>query len=304
MAEAELEVGTQQRPGHFKNFVSGGVGGMCLVLAGQPLDTIKVRLQASNAYSSGLQCARAMIAKEGPMSLYKGLAAPLAGVTPMYALCFVGYSFGQSIFTTPEMFKRQSVSDLACIGLAGATSAAFTTPILAPGERAKVILQMQNNTGTGTQFKGPVEVWKHLYKEGGLASVNRGFAATFLRDSLASFMYFSSYEVLKRKFSTGADGKPSSMGILMAGGLAGIFNWSVALPVDCLKTRVQAAPEGTYKHGIRSAFKDVMANEGPSALFRGAGPVFARAFIANAACFYGVEAAVKAMNKVRFLDGW
>ena len=27
----------------FKNFVAGGVGGVCLVLVGHPLDTIKVR---------------------------------------------------------------------------------------------------------------------------------------------------------------------------------------------------------------------------------------------------------------------
>ena len=59
-----------------------------------------------------------------------------------------------------------------------------------------------------------------------------------------------------------------------------------------------AAPEGTYPHGIRSVFADIMRKEGPSALFRGLAPVMIRAFPANAACFLGYEAALKALNSV------
>ena len=33
-------------PGFFKSFVAGGVGGSCLVIVGQPMDLIKVRLQS------------------------------------------------------------------------------------------------------------------------------------------------------------------------------------------------------------------------------------------------------------------
>lgn len=33
---------THKEPGAFKNLVAGGVGGMCLVVTGHPLDTIKV----------------------------------------------------------------------------------------------------------------------------------------------------------------------------------------------------------------------------------------------------------------------
>lgn len=36
----------------------------------------------------------------------------------------------------------------------------------------------------------------------------------------------------------------------MAGGLAGIANWSVCIPPDVLKSRLQTAPEGKYPGGI------------------------------------------------------
>jgi len=32
-----------------------------------------------------------------PLGLYRGMAAPLIGVTPMYALCFFGYGLGQKL---------------------------------------------------------------------------------------------------------------------------------------------------------------------------------------------------------------
>ena len=53
---------------------------------------------------------------------------------------------------------------------------------------------------------------------------------------------------------------------------------------------------GKYPNGIRSVFKDVIKNDGWRALYRGIGPILIRAFPANAACFLGVETAMKAMN--------
>ena len=60
----------------------------------------------------------------------------------MYALCFFGYGVGKNIFCDDDAFSQENPK-LIQIGLAGATSAAFTTPILAPGERAKCALQVR-----------------------------------------------------------------------------------------------------------------------------------------------------------------
>ena len=82
----------------------------------------------------------------------------------------------------------------------------------------------------------------------------------------------------------------------LAGGMAGIFQWSVALPPDVLKTRLQSAPEGQFKN-TREVFRHLMKEQGPKGLFKGAGPVMTRAFPANACCFLGYEAAISVMNK-------
>jgi len=85
-----------------------------------------------------------------------------------------------------------------------------------------------------------------------------------------------------------SNGEISLFAVLVAGGLAGMVCWSVILPIDVLKNRYQAAPEGRY-NSLWHVYKHLINNEGASALFRGFGPALLRAFPANAACFIGVE---------------
>ena len=48
----------------------------------------------------------------------------------MYALCFLGYGVGKNIFCDDDAFDKLKLHQ---IGMAGAVSAFFTTPILGPG---------------------------------------------------------------------------------------------------------------------------------------------------------------------------
>jgi solute carrier family 25 carnitine/acylcarnitine transporter 20/29 len=68
-------------------------------------------------------------------------------------------------------------------------SAVPTTLVTAPVERAKVLLQVQGQGGSGPQYKGVFDVMKHLYREGGLRSIFRGTGATIARDGPGSAVY-------------------------------------------------------------------------------------------------------------------
>ncbi|XP_054710058.1 mitochondrial carnitine/acylcarnitine carrier protein-like [Uloborus diversus] len=294
----------KQRTSPIKNFLAGGVGGACCVATGHPLDTIKVRLQtmpkpapgALPLYSGTFDCAKKTIIKEGFLGLYKGMAAPLTGVTPMFAVCFFGFGVGK------RLQQKHPEEELSLIQLfnAGMLSGIFTTTIMTPGERIKCLLQVQQATVSSHEAKyaGPIDCAKKLYKEGGIRSIYKGTAATLLRDVPASGMYFMSYEWLQRVLTpAGKDRSEISVWrTLFAGGMAGIFNWSVAIPADVLKSRLQTAPEGTYPNGIRDVFKHTMKEEGIRALYKGATPVMLRAFPANAACFMGYEVTMKFLN--------
>jgi solute carrier family 25 carnitine/acylcarnitine transporter 20/29 len=250
-------------------------------------------------YAGMQDCIKKTVAEGGPRALYRGVGPVLAGVAPMYALCFLGYGVGKDLFCDADAYTAES-QKLFQIACAGATSALFTTPILAPGERIKCLQQ----TDTTGRFSGSfVNTVKHVWAEGGFRSVTKAFTATFARDATGSLFYFSVYEYLKRTFAD-MEGvprgeTPSTVAVLTAGGLAGMANWAGALPIDVLKSRFQIAPMGKYSGtilGSKSVLKEIIREEGIASLYKGATPVFVRAFPANAACFVGIELAYKFMG--------
>ena len=137
-----------------KDFLAGGFGGVCLVVSGHPFDTIKVRLQTSSNYNGMLDCIKQIWSKEGPKGYFKGMLAPIAGVAPMYALCFLGFSTGMKMQGYDEPGKTSPVGLFA----AGTVAGFYTTAIMAPGERIKCLLQIQGATGATVSF-----VLKYIY---------------------------------------------------------------------------------------------------------------------------------------------
>jgi solute carrier family 25 (mitochondrial carnitine/acylcarnitine transporter), member 20/29 len=113
--------------------------------------------------------------------------------------------------------------------------------------------------------------------------------------SYRSVGYFGGYEVIKRALMPKDSNELSAVNVVVAGGLAGMINWFIAIPPDVIKSRIQTAPEGTYR-GIAHCYEVLMKEEGAGALFKGVGPALARAFPANAACFLGVEFSKKALT--------
>ena len=64
-----------------KDLVAGTLGGCASIIAGQPLDTVKTRLQSQQVgrelYRGTWDCAKQMLVKEGPRSYFKGMLYPL-----------------------------------------------------------------------------------------------------------------------------------------------------------------------------------------------------------------------------------
>lgn len=280
-------------------FICGGFGGICTVLVGHPLDTVKVRLQTMSTkpgekakYSGTWDCLAKTVKNEGFGGLYKGMGAPLAAIAPIFAISFFGYGVGKKLFKVEEAEDMKTLRTIA----AGAMSGVFTTTLMSPGERIKCLLQIQQGSGTNI-YDGPLDVAKKLYKEGGIRSIYRGAVATMCRDVPASGLYFLTYQTVTEFFSS--PGVPPSMPVtILAGGMSGIANWVIGMPADVLKSRLQTAPEGTYPGGMKQVFGELMKKEGLGALYKGFTPVIIRSFPANAACFVGFELAASALRRL------
>ncbi|MBN3293720.1 TAZ protein, partial [Polypterus senegalus] len=190
------------------------------------------------------------------------MGAPLAGVSPMMAIGFFGFGLGKRLqqnevghpLTYPQVFA------------AGMLAGLLTTVIVAPGERIKCLLQIQANSGL-VKYSGPVDCAVQLYRERGIRSVFKGTGLTLMRDIPSSGIYFMSYEWLKNTLTPKGQSHTdlSIPRVLFAGGVAGILNWAVAIPIDVLKSIFQTAPDGKYS-GFRDVFRELVKEEGITSL--------------------------------------
>lgn len=251
---------------------------------------------------------RATVSQHGFSGLYRGVTAPLLAVTPTWALVFLSYEYGKEtskrIFPSPSYnhssssFYPDDELTITQYFFAGAITGIPAALVLCPSERVKCLLQTQS-----AQYKGmgSFECARLLCKQQGLTKgLFRGFGITFLRDSPGNAFYFGTYEYVKREIikwestGNGTDSynsnskKLSTKSIIMAGGLAGVVNWIVALPFDTVKSKVQTSNGSKNSKMIDVAIK-LVKREGFQALYRGLSPALLRAFPANAAAFLGVE---------------
>ena len=60
------------------------------MLVGHPFDLVKVRLQTAEkgAYAGAMDVVKKTLARDGFRGVYRGVTAPLIGVTPMFAVSF------------------------------------------------------------------------------------------------------------------------------------------------------------------------------------------------------------------------
>lgn len=129
-------------------------------------------------YKGIIDCAVKMFTTEGVRGFYRGISAPLVGVTPIYAVDFAVYAAGKRLFQTDEHIKlTYSQIFIAGVG-AGICSALVTVPT----DRIKVLLQTQPVTGNGpVMYNGMLDTALKLYKQGGFRSLFKGTCACVLR---------------------------------------------------------------------------------------------------------------------------
>ncbi|KAG1672759.1 Serine/threonine-protein phosphatase 2A regulatory subunit alpha isoform [Nymphon striatum] len=173
--------------------------------------------------------------------LFNGMATPLLSMGIFNAMLFGVYGATMKMFNGGENDKSShKYWQMYCAGCVGGGAATFIT---CPVENVKVKLQVQS--GSNGVYKGPVDCIVKLIKTRDIAQLYKGFLATFIREFPSSGIYMVTYEAIERLLSSPIDGtiattlKNSAVTIL-AGGTAGVVTWASILPVDVVKSRIQA----------------------------------------------------------------
>ncbi|PRW59812.1 mitochondrial arginine transporter BAC2-like [Chlorella sorokiniana] len=289
-------------------FIAGGIAGACGVVAGQPLDTVRVRQQTAcpaaarqPAASGGLALLRSIAAGEGVRQLFRGLTYPLLAAALQNAVVFQSYGTagrllqqleGQQVAPQQQAQQQQrqqqqpqqpqqQLLSLSQVFWAGCAAGMVQTVGAVPVELLKVRLQLQTAVRGQPGYVGPLSLLRRIWRTEGLRGLYRGTVVTCIRDCPSYGVYFGVYEACREWFEPGsrAAGSDSLLALWAAGGLGGAVSWLSVYPFDVVKTRCQAAgaAQSPYSGWWSCAVQSYCA-EGWQVFFRGLGTTLGRAF--------------------------
>lgn len=287
------------------DFWAGYISGALGIVVGNPLDLIKVRLQAQDG-----PAARAPL--QAMAALTTGTAAPILGYGALNALLFMSYNRCERVINNTMSVEKS----MSATWLAGALGGLATWVVSAPTEVVKCRTQA-SATSLSSQA-----VARRILREEGIRGFYLGGTVTALRDSIGYGFYFWSYELSTSLWpATVQDGtRPflqEAPKVLFCGGLAGVATWASVFPLDVIKTRVQTqaimnTPDSSsllglnrpvLRHGERAGAwaitREAYRKHGLRIFFRGFTVCCIRAFIVNAVQWATYEATMRELSHIR-----
>jgi len=266
--------------------IAGSIGGAAQVLVGQPLDTIKTRAQIApkGMFKGPMDILGQTLRKEGFFALYKGMASPLIGIAGVNSLLFASYGISKRVISP---FPQLTLPETSLAGaMAGASNAILASPV----EMFKVRMQGQYGAATDKRLRDVAsEMWSQWgFRKG----VMRGYWITVAREIPAYAGFYTAFEFTKRRFQATYGQQLPVWALLTSGATGGIAYWLACYPLDVVKSRIQlraTPPTGTPVQYIAHELKVIVAESGPSGLFRGLSPSLIRSIPAAASTFAAFE---------------
>lgn len=267
---------------------AGCAGATFGTLGGLPFDVVKSRLQASGGeyvYTGVADCFVKTVRAEGVPALYRGV---LPALSSAFAENSVGLTVQRSLRRALGVDEDGRPSVRTEVAL-GAVTGVFTSIAICPFEVLKVRLQLEHG-GSSTPESGLVAEMRRLVAGEGFGGLYRGIVPLIGRDVPFNALFYGSYESLCTAFMRlrGSETKEQlgSGWIFLSGGLAGCVGWSLVIPLDVVKTRLQSGQSNVAPLAL---LRHIAAVEGTAGLFRGWTAAIIRAFPTNAFLFLGVE---------------
>ncbi|KAI6203129.1 ADP/ATP translocase [Aphelenchoides besseyi] len=209
---------------------------------------------------------------------------------------------------------RKFLIDLA----SGGTAAAVSKTAVAPIERVKLLLQVQDASTTITadkRYKGIVDVLTRVPKEQGFTALWRGNLANVIRYFPTQALNFAFKDTIKvglfPRYNQNTEFWKFFGTNLASGGLAGASSLCFVYPLDFARTRLAAdVGKGTSREfkGLGDCLVKIAKSDGPIGLYRGFF-VSVQGIIIYRAAYFGMFDTAKMMftkdgKKLNFFAAW
>jgi len=187
--------------------------------------------------------------------------------------------------------------------LIGGVSAAVSKTIVAPIERVKLLLQVQDASTTikpEDRYNGIGDCFQRVIKEQGFASLWRGNLANVIRYFPTQALNFAFKDFYKKALNPYNPKEQPGMffiGNCASGGAAGATSLTVVYPLDFARTRLAAdVGSGGEREftGLVDCIMKIFKKDGPPGLYRGFG-ISVVGIVAYRASYFGMFDTGKAM---------
>ncbi|PIC49080.1 hypothetical protein B9Z55_007805 [Caenorhabditis nigoni] len=200
----------------------------------------------------------------------------------------------------------------------GGTAAAISKTAVAPIERVKLLLQVQETSKTITvdkRYKGIMDVLVRVPKEQGLSALWRGNLANVIRYFPTQALNFAFKDTYKNIFQKGVDRQKEFWkffaGNLASGGAAGATSLCFVYPFDFARTRLAAdvgKGESREFKGILDCLVKTAKSDGAIGLYRGF-VVSVQGIIIYRAAYFGMFDTTKTLftpdgQQLNFFKSW
>lgn len=270
-----------------KDFASGAVGGFFCTYAGQPFDTVKVRLQTGTGdfqsmgpLKTAIQTAR----NEGLSAWWKGAVPSLYMALVENVVLFSANGYFQKVMAPGVKDSEIPVWKQYMIGgMAGVFSSVACNPL----ECVKCQLQVHIGGGSKASM---LYASKELFQSEGVMGFFRGQGAQWLRDIpyyMLFFGFYKQYQLWARQMGWNKDmDNVPAIHAIAGGAICGSGAWGVVFPFDSVNSNQKTS---SIKRGLVATARHMYSTLGWRGFFQGYVPCVVRGAPANAALFWGVE---------------
>ncbi|XP_076246374.1 peroxisomal Membrane Protein 34 [Calliopsis andreniformis] len=218
--------------------ISGAAGSVVAMATFFPLDTVRSRLQLeeNRVSKNTLATIRELAAKEGPITLYRGM------VPVLQSLCASNFVYFYTFHGLKMLRNRQNQTagnDLLVASIAGVINVLTTTPLWVVNTRLKMrgINQAQetNNNEYNTLYDGLI----HILKYEGIAKLWAGTLPSLILVTNPAIQ-FMTYEAIKRRVIASLNGaQPPGWIFFAIGAMAKAIATALTYPLQLVQTQLR-----------------------------------------------------------------
>lgn len=263
-----------------KSFIAGGTAGAVEGIITYPFEFAKTRLQLIDKLAKQSRNPLVLIfnvAKtQGIGALYVGCPAFVVGNTVKASVRFLGFDYIKSLLADTNGKLSGPRGVIAGLGAGLLESVVAVTPF----EAIKTALIDDKSLPNPKYQNGVVRGTVKLCRDLGFKGIYAGVVPVSLRQALNQAVRLGSYNSIKSMIQQSQGKKPTDplnpATTFAVGSLAGIITVYTTMPIDTVKTRMQAlGSEKLYKLTV-DCFIKIFKNEGLLTFWRGATPRLGR----------------------------